>query len=135
METLEKLSQKFHTGSLEHLEAQAEIPVLTGAQRQGDVSWWPMRAGQVAGLEQVKPEGYPVVKGEAGGNTHLLLAEGEVLFAPSSQGGVRLGTLVVKEGSVAHLHHPEHGYNSIGSGTYLFNGQRTQMDEIRRVAD
>ena len=134
MNTLTKLSTKFNTGSLDHLIEETEIPVLTTAQRQGDVSWWPTREGQVAGLIEVKPEGYPVVRGEAGGNTHLLLADGPVFFAPSRD-LLRLGTLVVPEGSVAHMHHPEHGYNSIGAGTYVMKGQRTQMDEIRRVAD
>ena len=134
MNTIATLTQKFNTGSLDHLIADTEIPVLTGPNAQGDVSWWPTREGKVAGLIEVKPEGYPVVKGEAGGNTHLLLADGPVFFAPSKD-LLRLGTLVIPEGSVAHLHHPEHGYHSIGAGTYIMKGQRTQMDEIRRIAD
>ena len=134
MQTLEALSERFKTGSLDHLIEETGIPVLTGPQRQGDVSWWPIREGQVAGLAEVRPEGFPVVRGEAGGNTHLLLADGPVYFAPARD-GVRLGTLVVPEGSVAHMHHPEHGYNSIGAGTYIMKGQRTQMSEVRRVAD
>ena len=77
-----------------------------------------------------------MIRGEAGGNTHLLLAEGEVLFAPSSQrDGVVLGTLRVKKGATAILHHIEHGYNLIGEGLYSMRGKRTQMNEIRRVAD
>jgi hypothetical protein len=134
MNTLQTLSTTFKTGSLDHLIADAEIPVLTGSQAQGDVSWWPTRSGEVAGLIEVPAEGYPVVRGESGGNTHLLLADGPVFFAPATD-LLRLGTLVVPEGSVAHMHHPEHGYNSIGAGTYIMKGQRTQMDKIRRVAD
>ena len=134
MQTLEALSTKFGTGSLDHLIESAEIPVLSTPQRQGDVSWWPMKAGEVAGLQEVPSKGYPVVRGEAGGNTHLLLAEGPVFFAPAND-TLRLGTLVVPEGSIAHMHHPEHGYNSIAPGTYLFKGQQTQMDTLRRVAD
>lgn len=134
MNTLTNLSTKFNTGALDHLIEETEIPVLTTAQRQGDVSWWPTRPGRVAGLIEVKPEGYPVVRGEAGGNTHLLLADGPVFFAPAND-PLRLGTLVVPEGSTAHMHHPEHGYNSIGAGTYIMKGQRTQMSEIQRVAD
>ena len=134
MNTLQTLTKTFNTGSLDHLIAETEIPVLTTAQRQGDVSWWPVRSGNVAGLIEVKTDGYPVVRGEAGGNTHLLLADGPVFFAPASD-GTRLGTLVVPDGSTAHMHHPEHGYNSIGAGTYIMRGQRTQMDEIERVRD
>ena len=134
MNTIATLTRKFNTPSLDHLIEETEIPVLTGPCAQGDVNWWPTREGKVAGLVEVKPEGYQVVKGEAGGNTHLLLADGPVFFAPAND-LLRLGTLVVPEGSIAHLHHPEHGYHSIGVGTYIMKGQRTQMDEIRRVAD
>ena len=114
-----------------------DIPVISGEpQHQGDLFVIPTRAGQVKGLVRVPKEGVAVIRGEAGGNTHLLLAEGEVLFAPSSQReGVVLGTLVVKKGATAILHHIEHGYNLIGEGLYSIRGKRTQMNEIRRVAD
>lgn len=134
MQTLEALSKKFGTGSIDHLIEETEIPVLQSAQRQGDVSWWPTKKGEVAGLIEVGPQGYPVVRGEAGGNTHLLLAEGPVFFAPAND-DLRLGTLVVPKGSVAHMQHPEHGFNSIGEGQYTMKGQRTQMEVQRRVAD
>jgi hypothetical protein len=114
-----------------------DIPIISGEpQHQGDLFVIPMRDGEVSGLIQVPKEGIAVIRGEAGGNTHLLLAEGEVLFAPSSQRqGVLLGTLRVKKGAVAILHHLEHGYNLIGEGLYSMRGKRTQMDEERRVAD
>lgn len=134
MKTLTTLAQQFG-GTFDHLIADEEIPVLTGLQRQGDVLIVPSRAGQVAGLADVPREGIPVVKGENGGNTHLLVADGHAQYAPNAQRGLRLGTLVVPEGAVAYLTHPEHGFNAIGAGTYVINRQREQADEIRVIAD
>ena len=135
MSTLMELAHKYDTGAFEHLVGDVEIPVLTGPQRQGDVFISPTKAGQVAGLKPIPAEGYPVVRGENGGNTHLLLAEGDVQFAPAEQNGQRLGTLVVGEGSVAHLTHPEHGFQSIGTGFYIIKRQREQADIERMIAD
>jgi len=140
MNTITKLQEKFGSTDLDHLldaYGDIDIPVIAGEpQHQGDLFVIPMRDGEVKGLVQVPKEGIAVIRGEAGGNTHLLLAEGEVLFAPSSQrDGVVLGTLRVKKGATAILHHIEHGYNLIGEGLYSMRGKRTQMNEIRRVAD
>jgi hypothetical protein len=137
MHTLATLTKQFKTAPLDHLLDDIEVPVNTGPDAQGDVNWWPMREGKVAGLVEVPVEGYPVVRGEAGGNTHRLFRDvngGPIFFAPTRD-LLRLGTLVVPEGSVAWLHHDEHGYHGIGAGTYVMKGQRTQLDEIRRVAD
>ena len=146
MQTITKLREKFGGADLDHLiEAfgDIEIPVITDQpQRQGDLSWWPMRMGKVEGLEPVGTKGIAVIRGEAGGNTHLLLAEGDVEFAraPQTRGdNVTLGTLFVGEGATAIIHHLEHGYQLIGGGVggslYVMKGARTQMDEVRRVAD
>lgn len=85
----------------EHLEAQAEVPLRSGMQRQGDVLVSPMRPGEIAGLQPVAPEGVAVVRDEAGGNTQLLVGEGVVSFAqaPATRGGLALGSLVVEEGA------------------------------------
>ncbi len=127
----------------QHLEREVGIPVNTGLQRQGDVlvrPWTePIRKNQAGA--QVPTEGFPVVRGENGGNTHLLLASGEVLFRqveegdPSLDSGLRLGFLTVAEGATAYLAHPEHGYLGIGTGTYVIGRQREQADVVRRVAD
>jgi len=119
----------------EHLIADAEVPVCRGMSRQGDVAVIPMREGEVAKLQPVPPEGIPVVRGEAGGNTHLLVADGPVLFAPRQSAGADLGTLRVPEGATAYLLHPEHGAQAIGEGTYIMRRQREQAEEIRLVAD
>jgi hypothetical protein len=81
--------------------------------------------------------GFPVVRGEVGGNTHLLIADGRVFFdpAPSRAGSLDLGVLTVAEGATAYLAHPEHAYAGIAPGTYTIRRQREQADEIRMVQD
>lgn len=116
----------------EHLEADAEIPVICGLQVQGDIAIVPTRPGRDAG-RPVPPNGVPVVRGEAGGNTHLLVAAGAVSWRPSSD--VELGTVTVEDGAVGYLLHPEHGANGLAPGTYRLRRQREQADQIRTVAD
>jgi len=118
-----------------HLEAQAEVPVCTGPQRQGDLIVLPSRPGVELGA-LVPASGVPVVRGEAGGNTHLLVADGPVswLAGPVSD-RLHLGTVTVPEGATAFLLHPEHGAQGIGPGSYRVRRQREQADEIRMVAD
>lgn len=113
-----------------------DIPVLTGIQRQGDVIVVP-RA--VTATSDVPPAGTPVVRGEAGGNTHAIYPDGpgvrcEVL-PPSTGTTLTVARLVVDEGSVAYLGHPEHAFAGIGAGSYEIRRQREQADEIRMVAD
>lgn len=115
-----------------HLLADAEIPILTGLQRQGDVLIRPTRPGMVVGLSDVPREGIAVVGGEAGGNTHLLV--GPAQWAPNTSDSMTYGTLVVGD-EPAYILHPEHGASGIGAGHYILSGQREQADEIRRVAD
>lgn len=114
-----------------HLEAQAEVPVLGGPQRQGDILVLPTRAGRERG-ERIPPEGVPVVRGEATGHTHLLVGDGWWRPAGSGQD---LGMLTVPAGGAAYLLHPEHGAQGIAPGAYLVRRQREQADEIRLVAD
>ncbi len=120
-----------------HLEEQAEVPLASGPQRQGDVLVVPQRKGKIAGLKPVPREGIPVVRGEAGGNTHLLVADGDVWFAPApvSRGGLALGSLVVDKGAAAYLIHPEHGAAGIAPGSHRISRQREQADVVRMVSD
>lgn len=115
-----------------HLEQQAGVPVLAGMQRQGDVFVLPCLPGSTG--EPVPPAGVAVVRGESGGNTHLLVADGPVRWRPESR-GVDLGVVTVSDGGAAYLLHPEHGAQGIAPGSYLLRRQREQADEIRLVAD
>lgn len=122
---------------LDYLDRQAEVPVLTGMQRQGDVIVVPQRAGNVAGLAPVPDEGIAVVRGEAGGNTHSLLADGPCMWAgrTATADDPILGRLVVPDGSTAFLAHPEHGFVGIGAGDYVLRRQVEAAEQARLVAD
>ncbi len=112
----------------------AEIPVLTTAQVQGDVIAVPSKPGADKGRE-IPSEGVVVVRGENGGNTHALFGKGYWREVTPQRGALTLGVLTVETGEVVHLHHPEHGYNAFGPGTYTFKRQREQAEEIRLVQD
>lgn len=144
MATQLQLTNRFGTELLEHLPEDVEIPILQGTQRQGDVLVCP--AGEIGNYEDVAnaplipSAGIPVVRGENGGNTHFLVAEGEVRYVPEKETNAHsllLGTMFVGEGSSAYLTHPQHGFMGIGSGTYIFKRQRevSLEEELRIIAD
>lgn len=140
MNTLEKLIGDHGVEVDAHLDRQITVPVSSGLQRQGDVIVIPAAMVEDAGVATtlVPAAGYPAVRGEAGGNTHLLLAAGPGVCYDSIgavEGDLKLGTLTVAEGSMAYLAHPEHGYTGIAAGTYVLRRQREQADEIRMVQD
>ena len=138
MQTLEQLINTFEVDTDEHLDRDALVPVNSGLQRQGDVIVIPTSEVAVVGnkVVPVPGAGIPVVRGENGGNTHLLLAMGEVNYLPiEDTSTLNVGVFVVTEGAVAYLAHPEHGYMGIAPGTYTVRRQREQADEIRQVAD
>lgn len=120
----------------EHLDRALSIPVLRGMQRQGDVLIVPSR--REGGGTGVPAAGVPVVRGEAGGNTHLLLADGAVLWRPVEGRGdaaLVIGVITVPTDATAWLAHPEHGFLGVGQGVYEARRQREQADEIRLVQD
>jgi hypothetical protein len=122
----------------EHLDRQATIPVHEGLQLQGDVAIIPavMVDGLAPAVTPIPAEGYPVVRGEVGGNTHLLLTDGAAFFDQrSDESGLALGVLTVPDGATAYLAHPEHAYAGIATGTYLLRRQREQADQPRAVSD
>ena len=136
--TVEQAIERFAVTVDEHLDRQATVPVVDFA-RQGDVIVIPSRIARDAlpAMTPVPAHGVPVVRGENGGNTHLLLADGDVRFdaRTASATDLTLGRLTVGEGSTAYLAHPEHGYVGIVPGTYTVRRQREQADELRMVAD
>lgn len=115
-----------------HLEAQAEIPVLAGLQRQGDLIVVPVKPSAKPGVP-IPAEGIAVVRGEATGNTHLLVGDGT--WAAVEARGLDCGVVTVPEGGTAFLLHREHGAQGFAPGAYLVRRQREQADEIRTVAD
>jgi hypothetical protein len=121
----------------DHLDRDDLIPVLDGLQFQGDVAVIPGPARPEVAFAPVPKSGIPVVRGENGGNTHLLLGDGGVEFAAVSGGGtgLTLGFLRVAEGATAWLAHPEHGFCGIAPGVYELRRQREQADVVRMVAD
>lgn len=135
-QTLGTLIAEHQVDVHEHLDRDELVPVYTAMQRQGDVLIVPRPDVQPA-TTPVPAVGVPVVRGENGGNTHLLLASGDVRcdVKQASAGNLTLAVLTVAEGSTAYLAHPEHAYTGIGPGTYRLSRQREQADELRMVAD
>jgi len=120
----------------DYLPRDLDIPVLSGLQRQGDVIVIP--DPKAAAQTPVPVAGTPVVRGESGGNTHAVVADGPVscdVRQITSTEDLTVATLTVPPGSVAYLTHPEHGYMGIGAGSYTIRRQREQADVLRVVAD
>jgi hypothetical protein len=119
----------------DHLPTDVTIPVLTGPQCQGDVSVLPVTTTHPG--VSLPAAGIPVVRGEAGGNTHTLIGPDTVTWAPhdGSADSLTLGHVTVPHGAVAYLAHPEHSYTGIGPGTYRVGRQREWAGEWRTVAD
>ncbi len=134
MNTLAELINTTGVDVHDYLDRDALVPIGAGLQVQGDLAVIPTRPGKTS-AKPIPAQGIPVIRGEAGGNTHLLLASGPVLWNPAKGSGTTLGLIVVPEGSTAYLAHPEHGYLGIGTGSYIVRRQREQADIIRVVAD
>ena len=134
MATLATLIDSHGVEVLAHLDRQMDVPVSFGLQRQGDVLVKPS-PGLGAARTPIPAGGVPVVRGEAGGNTHTLVGAGFCDTRAASAADLTLAVLTVPDGSEAFLAHPEHGYLGIGPGTYLVRRQRQQLDEIAMVAD
>lgn len=121
----------------DHLIADAEVPVLTGPQAQGDLLIVPTDRSTVK-LLPVPDEGVQVVFGEATGNSHFLhrgFDSPGVLYARVTDGQC-LAVVAVPTGESAQLiHTDEHGANGIGPGLYEIREKREQADQIRRVTD
>lgn len=135
--TLAALIDETGVDVLDYLDRESLVPVLTGLQCQGDVAVIPCRPGKSAYTAiPVPTAGVPVVRGESGGNTHLLLAEGPVYWtATPNVTDLTIGIVDVPDGSIAYMAHPEHGYLAMGPGIYTLRRQREQADELRVVAD
>lgn len=133
--TLSDVETQFGLTHLDHLERDATIPVVTDLGFQGDVAVIRSDTRREA-TTPVPAAGFPVVRGENGGNTHLLV--GEATFdahAERDDTDLLLGHVTVQPGATALLSHPEHGGLLLAAGTYEIRRQREQADQIRRVTD
>lgn len=130
--TLAKLEADFGLTYDEHLDREAEIPTVKDAPApQGDVMIRPV-AGLDPATTAVPAEGVAVVRGENGGNTHLLVGKA---FFDFREEGLVIGVATVPNGATALLSHPEHGGFLIAPGSYEIRRQREQKDEIELVRD
>jgi hypothetical protein len=134
---LKTAEERYGVTHLDHLDKQAHIPVVSVLAAQGDVLI--RRNDAIGGGHTSKPiptGGFPVVRGENGGNTHAVYGNG--FYTPavgSGPGDLLLGVLTVPAGEQVLLSHPEHGGLLIEPGTYECRRQREQADEIRLVQD
>lgn len=136
MATLAQISGQTGFEVLEHLEAEAEVPVLDGLQAQGDLFVVPMAAELVKEDGDLVPAaGVPVIEAVGSGHEHRLFAgtPGTAWFFTRGASGQDIGVLECTE--PAFLLHPEHGATGIAPGTYRLRRQREQAAEERLVAD
>lgn len=125
------------------LDPALDIRIVDFA-RQGDVLVIPERLLPL-NEEPVRPipaQGVAVVRGEYGGHTHQLVADGEVRFAESAPSvevddgdALVVGVIRVGEGSVGYLIHPEHGAIGLAPGGYTVRRQREWSEVVRFVND
>jgi hypothetical protein len=142
--TLASLSQRTGLAVLDHLEQSVRIPVVDGLQAQGDLIVIPLAivASLVLPLSQarwrdVPPEGVELLRGEAGGNPHSLVADpGTCRWTTHVTDSDRLAIGIFETSAVAYLLHPEHGASGCTPGTYVIRRQREREGQrARLVAD
>lgn len=137
--TLGKLTEATGFEVLEHLEAEAAVPVLDGLQAQGDLFIVPIAAGVDTTAAQygavVPAAGIAVIEAMSGGHEHRLFAgePGTAFWQQDVAGEQTIGVLECT--APAYVLHPEHGAAGIAPGRYELRRQREQADEQRLVAD
>jgi hypothetical protein len=122
-----------------HLAADAEVPVLSTAQAQGDLLIFPAELPPGPLWQDLPPSGVQLIHGEATGNTHWLhpgFDSRGVRWVPIRQypgerppvdddAALALAYLDVPAGQSALLiHTDEHGANGIGPGRYAIHRKR-----------
>lgn len=131
--TLATAEAAYDLTHLDHLDRQAALPVVDTIAAQGDVLI--RRTTGTPATTPVPKAGVAVVRGESGGNTHLLVGDAFYDTRTASADALVVGVITVPTGGTALLSHPEHGGMVIAPGTYEARRQREQADELRLVAD
>lgn len=135
--TLGELAGRHGFAVLEHLEAEAQVPVLDGLQAQGDLFIVPDPRAVLAQEDSaaVPAAGIAVIEAVGSGHEHRLFAgqSGTAWWYPG--GGTAQDIGVLDCTAPAYVLHPEHGATGIAPGRYLLRRQREQADEERLVAD
>lgn len=133
--TIDSMTTRTGVTVLDHIDPSADVPVVSVAAAQGDVSILRVTTRPAT---TPMPARVDVVRGEAGGNTHSLHPSGDCFWDAATARSVAdltLGTLTVPEGSTAVLAHPEHGFIELAPGTYRIGRQREYAGEWAYVAD
>ena len=133
--TIDSMTTRTGVTVLDHIDPSADVPVVSVAAAQGDVSILRVTTRPAT---TPMPARVDVVRGEAGGNTHSLHPTGNCFWDAATARSVAdltLGTLTVPEGSTAVLAHPEHGFLELAPGTYRIGRQREYACEWAYVAD
>lgn len=137
MKTLAEITAAHGFEVLEHLEAEAQVPVLGGLQAQGDLLIIPLAdvSPLTGDVRPVPAAGIAVIEAVGSGHEHRLFAgaPGTATFGLANAGGQDTGLLECTQ--PAYLLHPEHGATGIAPGAYVLRRQREQGAEERLVAD
>lgn len=135
MKTLAEVTAAHGFEVLEHLEADADVPVIDGLQAQGDLFILPPGREPSDRGQLVPAAGIPVIEAVGGGHEHRLFAgaPGTAWWKPVPGRNQDIGVLTCTE--PAYVLHPEHGAAGIAAGSRVLRRQREQADEERIVAD
>lgn len=116
---------------LDHLERDADIPVLDGLQAQGDLLVIPADLIRVVGphrggrLDSVPATGVELVRGVAGNNPHTLVADPDTCWWTALvRDPLGLAIAVFENTAPAYLVHPEHGGTGIAPGRWIVRRQQ-----------
>ena len=121
----------------------AEIEVVEFA-RQGDVIVIPERMLSIAAepTAPVPQDGVDLVRGDFGGNVHLLIVDGDAWFDRTpvpllldDTTIMSIGILWVAPEARAYLIHPEHAAVGLAPGRYTVRRQREWSDVVHLVHD
>jgi len=115
-----------------HLLLDLVIPVHDGFQAQGDLLVAPLheladrvRTRGDAAWSEVAPGGVELLRGAAGGNAHMLVADpGTCVWTADVDDADQLALAIVDALAPVYLMHREHGGAGLAAGTYVIRRQR-----------